>query len=166
MAYDDLPIEQTIEQPQPETPTSIIMETRNAVNYLGQVVCQVSLPENSPEEHWIHALYPYAIRPPSIDEIVLLKIQAAIKFGDAMIVQAASENVLQGISQAGKTKEVSDYLRSIARYLREGSLYAAIDEFNRLIAEGIPEEIQPFVTESKLNGAKNRVQTYLGLTLT
>lgn len=100
---------------------------------------------------------------PTMEEIVQLKISTAIQFGNKVIVDASTANVLQGITQAGKTKEVSDFLRSLGRYLREGSLYAALVEIDALISQGVPEDIQTWVSADKLNGAKLKIQTFLGI---
>lgn len=100
---------------------------------------------------------------PTAQEIIALKISAAIQFGNQIIVDATTTNVLQGISQAGKTKEVSDFLADLGRYLKEGSMYAAIDEIDRLVALGIPEDITTWVTLAKLAAVKLKIQTFLGI---
>lgn len=98
---------------------------------------------------------------PSIDEIIENKIIAAEAFGKSLIVKAAKENILMGITQAGKTKAVSDYFRFLQRYLKEGSLYAGLDEIDRLITEGVPTELAPYVTEARINAYKAEILTYL-----
>lgn len=98
---------------------------------------------------------------PTIQEIVTLKINNAIVFGESLIVQAAVENVLLGITQANKTKEVSDYLSNLQMYLRSGSLYAAITEINNLKNAGLPSELSPWVTTARLNAYITQIQAFL-----
>lgn len=98
---------------------------------------------------------------PTMQEIIESKIKAAIIFGDQMIVDAATENVIQGITQAGKTKVISDYLKNLVRYLREGSLYAAVAELDRLAEEGIPDDMAPWITTVKIATAKTKILRFL-----
>ena len=90
-------------------------------------------------------------------------ILAAINFGRDLVVDFASKNVLLGITQAGKTKEVVDFCQDLQRCLDSGSLYAAIDEIDRLISEGLPENLAPFITEERLLTYRTQLTGYLGL---
>lgn len=103
---------------------------------------------------------------PTIQEILTVKISDAMNFGNNLIVQASVENITMGITQAGKTKVVSDYLDNMQTYLKAGSLYAAVDELNLLLAQDIPTNVAPYVTAARLTNYKNQIQTYLGLPLT
>lgn len=85
----------------------------------------------------------------------------AISFGQQLIVEFASENVLMGITQAGKTRDVADYLSNLMRYAQSGSLYEVINEVDRLIAEGLPSSLEPFITETRMNSFKQKVVDYL-----
>jgi len=90
-------------------------------------------------------------------------ITNAIIFGQELIVTFATENVLMGITQAGKTKSVSDYLADVTRYTQTGSLYEVINEIDNLIIEGIPQDLDPFVNQARLESFKSKIQNYLGL---
>ena len=50
------------------------METRNILNYLGQVVGQLSLPEGTSEATWAERLAPYAIPPITLEQAIANKI--------------------------------------------------------------------------------------------
>lgn len=102
---------------------------------------------------------------PSPAEYVQSVITAAITFGNQLVISFAAENVLLGITQTNKTKEVSDYLANVLRYIQSGSLYEVINEINRLETEGLPSELSPFVTTSRLLSFKNKVEAYLGIPL-
>ena len=97
----------------------------------------------------------------AIDQIKII-VQNAINFGSNLIIEFASENIAMGITQAGKTKKVSDYLANVTRYAQTGSLYEVINELDRLMLEGLPQELEPFVTEIRLNTFKQKIEEYLG----
>lgn len=82
-------------------------------------------------------------------------------FGNTLIVEFATENVLWGITQAGKTKAVTDYLKDVMRYAQSGSLYEVMNEVDRLVAIGIPQELAPFVTLERLGQFRQKIVDYL-----
>jgi hypothetical protein len=96
-----------------------------------------------------------------ITEHIRKIIRNAVMFGTDLMEEFAAENVMSGITQAGKTKQVADYLADVIRYVQTGSLYEVINEVDRLIAAGIPPELDPFVTQDILNNFKSRVLVYL-----
>jgi len=95
------------------------------------------------------------------EEVVKNSVKSAIEFGNELIITFASENVLMGITQAGKTKEVADYTADIMRYAQSGALYEVMAEADRLIAAGLPVDLEPFITEPRLLAFKQKVQDYL-----
>lgn len=97
----------------------------------------------------------------SYNSQILKVVQKAIKFGNDLIISFATENVIMGITQTGKTKAVADYLADMMRYAQSGSLYEVMAEVDRLIASGIPQELAPFVTEARLTQFKQKVLAYL-----
>ena len=90
-------------------------------------------------------------------------VSEAISFGSNLIIDFATENVLMGITQAGKTKEVADYLADVMRYAQSGSLYEVLAEVNRLQTAGLPAELAPFVTTDRMNEFKLKIEQYLGI---
>jgi hypothetical protein len=88
-------------------------------------------------------------------------INSAINFGHKIMVEFASENVMMGITQAGKTKEVANYLTDVARHIQTGSLYEVINEIDRLKIEGLPQDLSPFITETRLDRFKQKILDYL-----
>jgi len=93
--------------------------------------------------------------------LVKQSIEGAIKFGQTMLVEFATENILMGITQLNKTKEVSDYLADVTRYIQTGSLYEVVNEIDRLIAAGLPVELEPFITQTRLESFKSKILNYL-----
>src|ERR1035437_9231965 len=83
---------------------------------------------------------------PTPIQIVSAKLKESITFGSNLIFQAVVENITLGITQAGKTQAVSDYCAKLQVYVTTGSLYAAMDEIDALIAAGIPANLSPFIT--------------------
>lgn len=100
---------------------------------------------------------------PTLRDIISGKINDAVIFGQAVILDAAVENVQMGVTQAGKTKAVADYCGNIQRYLQTGSLYAVLTEIDALIAAGVPPELSPFITSDRLLSYKTKVMVFLGL---
>lgn len=88
-------------------------------------------------------------------------VKKAVDFGQDLMIKFAGENVALGITQAGKTKDVADYLADVTRYLQTGSLYEVMNEIDSLILAGIPIELSPFVTQSRMEEFKSKVSNYL-----
>jgi hypothetical protein len=95
-------------------------------------------------------------------------IAAAIAFGNQLIVQYAAQNVSMGITQAGQTLPVMNYMAQLTLCLSTGSLYEALTQIGTMIADtsSTKTSLSPFVTNDILYTYLNLIQTYLGLTLT
>lgn len=103
----------------------------------------------------------YQTPTPNYTEIGKDRVRAAISYGLTLMIDFAGENVGMGITQAGKTKDVSDYLIDVTRYLQTGSMYEVMNEIDRLILAGIPVELSPFVTEARMNAFKAKIVAFL-----
>jgi hypothetical protein len=88
-------------------------------------------------------------------------VSKSVEFFNNMMINCAAKNVLEGITQAGKTRDVADYLKDAMRYGQSGSLYEVVNEIDRKISEGIPTELSPFITDEKLLDMKNKALTFL-----
>lgn len=95
-----------------------------------------------------------------IIEDIILKAQA---FGRGLIVQVARENIMMGITQYGKTRAVADYCEKVQGYLMNGSLYAAIEQLDAMIADTNKSSLAPFITNQRLTSCKNQIQDYVGM---
>lgn len=94
-------------------------------------------------------------------DVIISNISNAISFGHELMLKFSAETVLMGILQAGKAKQVGDYLTNLERYLRTGSLYVAIIELQTLIASPPPDALAPFITIDRLTSYKIQIETYL-----
>ena len=103
----------------------------------------------------------YSTPTPNYTEIGKDKVRAAMNYGQKLMIDFAGENVGMGITQAGKTKTVSDYLIDVTRYLQTGSLYEVMNEIDALILAGIPGDLSPFVTEARMNDFKAKIISFL-----
>jgi hypothetical protein len=105
---------------------------------------------------------------PTETEQIQAAIQAAMTFGQQLIVQYSAQNVAAGITQAGQTQAVANYLGPMINYLITGSLYAAIDQINTYIADtsSTKQGLSPYVTNDILYAYLNEIQTFLKITLT
>ena len=73
------------------------------------------------------------------------RIKAINGFND-LVGQFVTENILMGITQAGKTVLIQNTLQSVLNFGMTGSLYAAKDEMNAIT---ITAEMDPFLTETR-----------------
>jgi len=88
-----------------------------------------------------------------------LVINAKMHFEKKMVTFAA-QNIQMGITQAGKTKDVADFLAMVLTYGQSGSLYEVINEIERLKSEGLPASLSPFVTTDRVNDFKAAILEY------
>jgi len=97
--------------------------------------------------------------PPLADPLSPYKdlINEAISYFKTIQVEFAAENITLGITQSGKTKEVSDYLKNVLRYGQTGSLYEVIGEIDLLVQGPPPNDLSPFVTVDRLQSFKAKV---------
>lgn len=93
--------------------------------------------------------------------IIKKRIENSILFANDLLVNFATENVLLGITQSGKTKEVADYLTNLLRYGQSGSLYEVVNELDFLISSPPPTELAPFITIERLTSLKNKTLEFL-----
>ena len=70
-----------------------------------------------------------------------------------------SENIALGITQAGRTKAVTEALEPVLMNLRNGSLYEVLAEIEKVTYD---PELVPFITEARVRTMKNKVRVYLG----
>lgn len=106
-----------------------------------------------------------AIVPPQESQVEIVQgiITNAMIFGQKLMVEFAAENVMMGITQAGKTKAIADYLANVIRYIQTGSLYEVINEINALELAGVPVELDPYISTARLDEFKAKVEAYLGV---
>ena len=89
-------------------------------------------------------------------------IRSAMAFGLEVIENAATENVLLGITEYGMTATVIRVLGPTNAALTTGSLYHAIDEIRAILPE---DKDDRFITDARLLATINEIETYLGLEL-
>lgn len=102
---------------------------------------------------------------PTGSEIVNGIVERAKAFGESVAKEFKTENVLMGITQAGKTVAVTKYMHWIEHHTLAGSLYAALEEIAVKKAEGLPSDLAPFITTERLTAFENKIKTYLGIPL-
>ena len=103
----------------------------------------------------------------SIDTYMTI-VQAAMTFGQSLMVQFSAQNIISGITQAGQTGAVMSYTANLIPCLTTGSLYEAITVINGMIADTSTTKtaLAPFVTNDLLYSYMNQIQGYLGIPLT
>ena len=74
------------------------------------------------------------------------KVKKAIKGANNLINNFCAENIVMGITQAGKTKLLADTLRDVFYYAQTGSLYECLSSLSSV---QITAEMSPFLTEAR-----------------
>lgn len=91
-------------------------------------------------------------------QIVENKIAKAIDGFTELMIEYAAQNVLLGITQAGKTELISDTLLPVMQYGESGSLYAAI---SALQAVQLTDDMAPFLTAAVITDLINKATSVL-----
>lgn len=86
-------------------------------------------------------------------------VRQAIAFGQNLLVEFSSENIIMGITQDGMTKQVRQAMSEIILAIQTGSLYDAIDEIDLIPAEAKDGK---YITDARLQEYKTKIQNYLG----
>lgn len=94
-------------------------------------------------------------------ENVKNKVKRSLEFGQELILQFSTENILMGITQQEKTGAVVEYLGDLLKYIQTASLYEAVKEIDKLINNGVPAHLSPFVTEERLSEFKQKILSFL-----
>lgn len=93
---------------------------------------------------------------PSIQVIVANAITSAQQFGNGLMVQFATENVLMGMTQ-DQMDEILSNLAEVMSALTSGSLKIAIIRINRL------DPNDPLLPASRIQQYRNQIEDYLGI---
>jgi hypothetical protein len=81
-----------------------------------------------------------------METIIRAKVNKSINGANEIIRQFATENILMGITQAGKTKLIADSMSSVMYYCQTGSLYEVLTALNTI---NITPEMSPFLTTAR-----------------
>jgi hypothetical protein len=102
---------------------------------------------------------------PTTQELISASISAASSFGNKLATDFVVENVQMGITQAGKSGAMIDYLHELVHCILSGSLHQAVSVIDGYIADSSPEKeyLQPFVSNERLIVYKHKIQDYLGV---
>jgi hypothetical protein len=86
--------------------------------------------------------------------VVRRKIEKAKILFERIATEFSTENVLMGITQAGKTKLIADTLKDVFYYGQTGSLYECLAAIDAIV---ITPEMSPFLTEDRRAILRQRV---------
>ena len=100
--------------------------------------------------------------PPDPPVDVAKILMASIAFGDELILEFATENVLMGVEQLGMTNHVRKTMSEVISALKTGALSDAIYE-----ARQIPDDKMDdtFITKPRLLIFINKCESFMGLEL-
>ncbi len=141
---------------------------QNATKY--QAIIDITTLNPQPTIGWTYNSDTSLSAPPAYpsSEYFQKIVTNAMAFGNQIVVQGATRNIMMGITQAGKTIDVMSYTSQLVSCLVTGSLYAAITQINTMIADtsDTKANLSPFITNSALYSTLNQIQSYLGIPLT
>jgi hypothetical protein len=119
------------------------METRDILNYQGNVIGQLTLPDETSDRDWSNALAAYSQPPTPIKVIVENKIKDYKKSAIDLIDAFKADNTLAGISVAQSAQMFDDF-GDVLTMLREGALPTALYRLSQKSPSG-------FVTQDIIN---------------
>lgn len=73
-------------------------------------------------------------------------VSEAMAFGNQLMIQYAAQNVSEGITQAGMTENVMNYMTNLTLSLTTGSLYVAISQIESMIADTSSAKVGAYAT--------------------
>jgi hypothetical protein len=148
--------------------TTLVYIERDGSGPTMSVLCWFQDALSSEDQTTLNSILSAYVNSLPIETIIQRSISNAQNFGNSLLLEYAAQNVLAGITQAGQTIPVSNYLANLYNYLSAGSLYAGIQEINNLIADTSDAKaaLSPFLTNDIMYTYLNKIQTYLGIPLT
>lgn len=129
------------------------METRDILDYLGNVVGRLTLPEDTPEENWTAATQIYSQPPPSLGDRVSYKIESYEAMAPGIIRSIKTANTLAGITPAQSAQVMRDY-GDVVQMIREGMLPTALYALKQKSPSG-------FITQEMLDSWIMQIQALL-----
>lgn len=132
---------------------SVAMETRDILNYLGQKIGELSLPDDSSETDWANALAAYSQPPKPIKDIIVDRLKDYKKSAAQLVDELKADNTLAGITVA-QSAEMFDNFGDVLAMLREGAFPTAIYRLQQKSPQG-------FVTQPMIDSWIKQIQSYL-----
>lgn len=118
-------------------------ETRNLINYLGDVVGTITLPDGTTESQWANILAAYAQQPASTRTIIMEKLKDYKRKAIDLLDGMKADNTLAGINVVQSAAMFEEY-QPILTAMREGAFPTAIYMLQQKTPSG-------FVTQEMLD---------------
>lgn len=132
------------------------MSLRNILDYQGNIIGELSLPDDASETDWQHALSTYAQPPISVATNIGNIVLAARSFGTEIMAQFAAENVLMGLTDA-QMDQCLTTLEPVLIAFASGSLKIAIRRMNAIVPDGV------ILTTARVKKYRNLIEDFLGI---
>jgi hypothetical protein len=132
------------------------------INVLNEAESCPDHPESNTRDFMVKSQEEVAV---SQEELIKAIVENAKVFGNVLIGKFTIENISMGITQAGKTYDLTMYCHKLIHFIEKGSLYAALQELDILLADTsqTKTDLSPFVTNDRLTIYKEEIETYLGV---
>lgn len=129
------------------------METRIIYDYQGNTLGSITLPSNTSEEKWQEIISGFSNPPLEIRDIVKNKIKESKKFGEELIIDFATENVLLGYSTT-QIELIIEKLIDVQTCLNNGSLRVCLKKIDEIQADEL-------ISQERLDFYKNKIQQFV-----
>jgi len=128
-------------------------ETRNLINYLGDVVGTITLPDGTTESQWANILAAYAQTPASTRTIIMEKLKDYKRKAIDLLDGMKADNTLAGINVVQSNAMFVEY-QDVLCMIREGAFPTAIYALQQKTPSG-------FVTQERLDAWIKLIQDAL-----
>lgn len=128
---------------------------RDILDYNGNVVGQLELPDDTPEQVWQEKLAFFALPPKvaTLEELVANKIEQYEKVAPELLRELKRDNTLAGITTQQSAQMFADYLDVIIM-IREGAFPTALHTLQQKQPSG-------FVTQERLDGWIAKIKAWM-----
>lgn len=117
--------------------------TRNILDYQGNVIGQLTLPDDTSAVAWYNALSAYAQPPMSLQQIIAKKLVQYETTADSILSTIKATNTLAGITPSQSAQMFTDF-GDVLQMVREGAFPTAIYALGLKSPSG-------FVTQDMIN---------------
>jgi hypothetical protein len=134
------------------------MEKRDILNYLGEKVGEMEMPEGTSEDVWAEKLAPYLLPPQQnvplpVQKVVFETIVKYQKIAPQLLTELYRDNTLMGLTVAGSDQMFDDYFDVLLR-IREGAFPTAIYRLQHKAPSG-------FVTQTMIDNWILKIKSYM-----
>lgn len=132
---------------------SVVYETRDILDFEGNVIGELTLPSNTSETEWGRLLSSYSQPPITLKEVIVNKFKDYKKSAAQLVDELKADNTLAGITLA-QSAEMFDNYGDVLAMLREGAFPTAIYRLQQKVPQG-------YVSQEMIDSWIVKIKSYL-----